>query len=580
MDPRDDQSRYEDAEDLSPEPAEEDDEPKAEVKQPILVEAPAVESWSDYGAPAPPLALGEVSPAGKRPLSTVASLTLVILTVAVVGCLAAAVKLYMDRSAAQGALADAVGSLPGKVALFGAEAMTGQLDTIQQDIAAGRFASAKERLENLRPAPGAAASGTGPASTAPPVNLSPAVEAFFTQHPDLGQKFTGCNAIAKELRDKGQDVQPLRDLRDQIIAAAESGDVPKVTELVDTFAQKVGYKPGQQGPPPGTPPAPPELQAKLQRVGEAFQKARAQGKDLRAAVATMQQAQAAGQAGQYPKADELMDRALRQIAEAKMMPHPPMMRRGPQMIPGGRPGMPGPQPMGLIQGLFGVLQREGPELHAIQEAVEIAATMVLGPNAEQVKTALTAATTSVHHIAQLRSDFERRMRGDQPKQGAGQQSGHQPSGPPAQPNAGESMTMLARQRLVAILRDVRKMPEAQFEKQLGGITNALMGAMVPQRPSAEELAAQEKAGKIKARRGDEAAEARARAKMMIAFQPYQEMTTRKQDTSLVDGYLSRARKGINSGDFVDAEAALDQALKLMHVEPTPDQLNQAIKRTK
>ena len=56
MDPHDDMSRYEDAEGLPPEPAAEDDEPETEAKQPILVTPPAVESWSEYGAPAPALA--------------------------------------------------------------------------------------------------------------------------------------------------------------------------------------------------------------------------------------------------------------------------------------------------------------------------------------------------------------------------------------------------------------------------------------------------------------------------------------------------------------------------------------------
>jgi hypothetical protein len=538
----------------------------------------AVETWEDHNLAAGIEPLGAVE-APPRKVRGLLWAVVVFMTVAFLGCLAASVKLYSDRSAAQVALQSAVTKLPQTIAAYGLDAVSGQLEEIKEDTAAGRFFQADERINNVRPAGGggkAVPKGLLPTPdglTPSTPEVSPTVRAFFDQHTDLAQRFAACGAKAKQLSDQGQDVQPLRDIRDKILAAAEAGDVAQVSSLLDSFAAKAGLKPGE------TAAVPDAVKAKFQHAGQAFQAARGQGKDLRKAAALMQRVQAAGQAGDWKTADELLDRAEAAIASAPRMAHPPMPRMGDRsrlMPPNMAQQGPGPQTPAIVRALIGILQIEDRDLRMVYTAIDNAASAVLGPNADQVKEYLSSAMTTLKGIGSRRRELSRQLNGPQKPRPASQ-SGGTSAGNAAQPTPEQRQGLLVRERIIAMLRAVRKLPEADFQKHGMEIANQLIGAMLPQQPTAEQVAAQERAGAPKSA-AERATEKRVRAKLVIASQPYIEMSSRHLDTTVVDGYLAQARKALNSGAFSQAETAVDQALQAMGITPTQEQVNESVNK--
>lgn len=440
-----------------------------------------------------------------------------------------------------------------------------QLRSVSTDAGAWNFLRAQQKTRALALPPSlqgqmpGAAVGVGPEGLVPPggpgesaPNVTPQAAAFFQEHPDLEQRFTGYADEARALRDQGKDVQPLRVLRQQILDAATQGDLRQVTALLDQFAQGLRELGGSAEPG--------EMQQLLADFQQAFERAQQQGRDPRAAVALMKQAEAAVQAGKRGEAMELARKALAAMRNA------PRGRGGRPAAAHGR-GPAGPPPgraEQILRGVFQMLEQEDRDLAVTHQAVEQALSAQLQDDPRKMREVLATARESLLRLHERRVAFSEALKGKQPAPGP--QTGGPPapgSERPAGPGPGAfQIPHEAVEKFGELLETIRAMSAEEFQAARDNISRKLIGLILGE-PGP---------GKGSVRRPltfppGMSAEDRIREKLRAAQEPYREMKAQGQDVGPLSDLLREAREDLAAGRLVAAEGKVDAALRVLGLLP-------------
>jgi tetratricopeptide (TPR) repeat protein len=360
-----------------------------------------------------------------------------------------------------------------------------QLTMVRQSAGAGNFLAARETAAALALPPGmapaslgtdqdAAGPGAGAApgadNQAPVAGDTPQAEAFFHQHPDLGDRLGAYVEQALALKNAGKDVQPLRDLRTQILNAATAGDAGQVSALLDKVAQGIralGGNPEQKDLP--------QIVADFQK---AYETAHRENRDPRAAVALMNQAEAAAQAGNRAQAAELARQALAAIQRA------PKLREDGTGLPPSGPGPSGPaltQAKRLLSVVMPMVDQEDHDLPAADEAVQQATQALQKNDPAQTRAALAQAQTVLARINQRRQAVGRTLSGQSshPSPAGSHQSQPPPSATqPAAPPA-------AAQKLGELFDRVRGMTPQEYKSVKDQLVQQMVGLLLVGGPAGE-----------------------------------------------------------------------------------------------
>ncbi len=489
----------------------------------------------------------------------------------IIALVAACAYLVVQNRAAAATVAALSSRVPQLLLPTGAlNPLDAQLRSVSADAGAWNFLRAQQKARALAlptglqgQMPGAEV-GPGPEGLMPPggpgesaPNVTPQAAAFFQEHPDLEQRFTAYADEARALRDQGKDVQPLRVLRQRILDAATQGDLRQVRTLLDQFAQGLRELGGsaEQG----------DMQQLLADFQQAFERAQKQGRDPRAAVALMKQAEAAAQAGKRGEAMELARKALAAMRNA------PRGRGGPPPAAGGR-GPAGPPPgraEQILMSVFQMLDEEDRDLAATHQAVEQALSAQLQDDPRRMREVLATARESLLRLHERRVAFSEALKGKQPSPGP------QPGGPPASGSErpvgpGPGTLRIPRQAIEKfgeLLETIRAMNAEEFQAARDNISRKLIG-MILGEPGP---------GEVSARRAltfppGMSAEDRVREKLRAAQEPYREMRAQGKEVGPLSDLLREAREDLAAGRLVAAEGKVDAALRILGLLPQePDE---------
>ncbi len=448
-----------------------------------------------------------------------------------------------------------------------------QLRSVRADAGAGNFLRAQKKAGALAlpaglqgPMPGVGV-GPGPEGLMPPEapgesapTVTPQAAAFFREHPDLEQRFTGYADEARALRDQGKDVQPLRVLRQQILDAATQGDLRQVTALLDQFAQGLRDLGGSaaQG----------DMQQLLTEFQQAFEQAQKQGRDPRAAVALMKRAEAAAQAGKRAEAMELARQALSAMRKApRGGGGSPAAARG--RLPAGPP--PGRAEQ-ILMGVFQMLEEEDRDLAATHQAVEQALSAQLQDDPGKMREVLAKARESLLRLHERRVAFSEALKGKQPPPGP-QAGGPAAGGAPQPTRPGPSALQIPREaieRFGQLLETIRAMSAEEFQAVRDNLSRRLIGMILGEPGPGEDSARRPLTFPP-----GMSAEDRIRAKLRAAQEPYRERRAQGKDVGPLSDLLREAREDLAAGRLVAAEGKVDAALRVLgllppeHEQPPP-----------
>lgn len=437
--------------------------------------------------------------------------------------------------------------------------LAAQLAIVREDAQGHKFLQAKAHAEGLKaPAPSAPASAFvsgGRAATAPEV--TPEMAAFFKAHPDLEQRLSAYSDQARVLRDKGKDVQPLRNLRNEILAAAKAGEAERVTALLNEFGkglEALGVTPAGGDA---------EMRQVLMQAEQAFNRAQQQGRDPSAGMALIKRAEGAMRAGQRDQALALARQGVVALQRA------PRVRRGGATgrAAGSPPGV-AEQVAGMAMGVMGAEERD---LGAVYAAVEEASRATRENNGDQIREILAGARRTLEQIRDRRKAFGTELsRLSPPRPGSHPATGTAPAQPPSAegelpqpPHVPEPV-----ERIAELLDQARGLAADKYgEARLALARQALsillsLGPPAPQGPPAagQSLTPAEQ-------RAAEQAESRVREKLQLLQGPYQERKRAGQDLTQLDALIRAAREALYAGKLAAAEERADAALREVGVLP-------------
>jgi hypothetical protein len=524
-----------------------------------FVMAPEEDTPWGFEPPAPP--------AAPRRGGWLMSILLIVLAVGLVAATGFGVWQYrqgvMTRNAAQQAVALIGTGLP--------QELTARANDIQVDLLAGHsdlatqkiieLGATLDQLKTQAQQPGGTP-GAGGAAPLPPGaydDLPGDARTFFQQHEDMYRRFLEMCAIARDLKEKGANVDELRRMRDAVIEAARLGQVEtvekKMAVMVEQLKEQTG---GGRGP----------LAEKARKVEQAARRAEAQGRDVRPVVALMRKTEEAAAAGNLEQAEKYLDQAMEAVKRA------PRVRRdgrpGFVLRPGGvrqNPLLP------FVQTLLGVMGTEEENLKVVMDQLVAIRGVLVGdkpadatvpapqPDAKQIETLqpmAERALAELQTVAQRRQELAAAM----PGKPGGKQLDRR-IGPRQGPTPEEREGMIARvaERLGTVLDRVRNLSETDYCQQKGALVGEIMRTVLrppeptPPAPAPTAL--------------PKDPEQRVRAKMLEASPVLKQWELAGKDTEAVEALFAEARKALYDKKFDVAEQKVDEARKLLGMDQPP-----------
>lgn len=532
---------------------------------------------------------------------------LAVLAIAVVAAGAAAAKFYWDLAGAHRALVSTATTL---ASLSDATQQRAKLDAVVKQVEGRRYEQAARGLQELAgeiargrrglgamvPGAGMGAPGqgrlfgpSGPGAQEMEAQVPPEAQKFFQSRPELLGRLLALTQAAREMRDGGVDVDQMRKARDQILQAAVRGDENTVRRLIEQFEQAVraeggrlpqrerggrarggrgGRSPGARG---GGPRIPAGAGEKVEEFRKAVEKAMREGRDVRAAMALARQAEQAAVGGNMKQAEELLNKALSALQNAPRGRPPARGRLGAQRGRLGqheRPGrpamapglMPEGGPMNILQMLFNMVRAEDIDLAATYKSLENAFVALREKNQDQIREILSSGKEAMQRISDRRKKVASMIRSPESRP-ANRPQARQRQRPGSAPENLPQQAPLARkplpERLVDFLRQVRKMPEQEFEANAGRLAQVLFSMFMPPKPEGGGLEM------------DEAAADRVRQKLRLAAGPLAQSQVAGEDTSSIDEVFSQARAALYRGDTEQAEKLVDEGLRMLGLLEAP-----------
>jgi len=368
-------------------------------------------------------------------------------------------------------------------------------------------------------------------------DLPDAAKQFFAEHEELWEPFFGFSSALGQLRHAGAPVvEELRVMRGSMIEAARMGRAERVEELLAQAREKLEATTGEE--------LPNALQDKLEVFGRAFGQAQRQRRDVSRAARLAQRSEQAARAGDYERAEALLDEAIEAVKRAPRM-------RAPR-LPAGPRGMP---PMGpevgflrFVADLFaGVMKAEERDLTTVWESINTAADAIRENNAEQIREILGGAVDALRSLGERRREMGRTL--DQAQE---QMRSAAPRQAPSDDER-RQRTEVVLGRISAILARVRELPQEQYEAAREAIARDLLAAMTaPVRTEAPEPAE------------EMTPEQRVRAKMRIAGQIYLQLKSNTDaDMSELDARFDEVRRLIAAHEYEQAEELMDEGVAIM-----------------
>lgn len=390
---------------------------------------------------------------------------------------------------------------------------------------------------------------------------------FFRAREELFRRFLLMCQKARELKAQGVNVDPLRQARDRVIEAARLGQEEHVRqnmgEMAQLLEQTATHTEKQRS----------VLRRKAERLKQALESARQQGRDLRAVMPLVQQAEQAAEAGQLQKAGDLIEQALAAVKRA------PSGRRKEQNVTVMRPGLTlggrRPNPLlPLVRMLLGVMGAEEKNLRVISQQLiglsealahvtppETSSESENGLSAETLKPLVDKAMTEMQTIAQRRQELSKEMQRKLPlaaRRGASARGSSSP--PDSRPSLGrQAIFAILANRLLPVLDRLRSMSAEDYQKQKGALVREIVRAVL-EPPTREQLAAAS-AGQAQRWPADPAQ--RIRAKMLAASKTLLQWQIQGQDTSQIEKLFAQARQALYGGELVEAEKLVDEARVLL-----------------
>jgi hypothetical protein len=467
--------------------------------------------------------------------------------------LAAACAYLAVQNHAAAATVEALTTTAPQLMLQGAaNPLAGQLDLVRQSAHAYNFVTAAKLAQGLKPLTAATSTLGGPSPLAAPApdaatepTVTPEMAAFFKAHPDLEKRLSDYSDQARAARDARQDVQPLRDLRTKILAAAQQGDAVAVSTLLDQFASSLQSLGGGS-------PASADWQGTMTGFQHAFDQAQKAGRDPSRAVALIRQAQTAEKSGQHDQAVALARQALEALKNAPRASGGRSLSRQPS-------GLPPTAAQQVLGATLRLMDAEEQNLSAAYAAIEEALRAMREENQDQIREILADATHNLEQIRDRRQAFSAQLSHlgpAKPRPTAAQ------TPPPAPEPSGPV------EKIADLLDQARKLPADQYkEARLSLARGTLeillsMGPPAPEGPpaSGQSLApAQQHAA--------EQAEARVREKLQLAQGPYEQLKRSGADTTALDTMFREARAALSEGRLAAAEAKADEALRNLRILP-------------
>lgn len=551
-------------------------------------------------------------PEGPPPQDSSGTGLTVVFVILVVGILAAgalAYKMHVDKTEANRALQRAITVMPD---LAGPQAQTvsQQLADVRTALNQGRYDRVISGLESLsvpergtgRPARGArgdeesilpdtdAGLPEGPLPEEAYADLPEDARPFFKSHEDIFKHFAmQCN-VARQMRDEGMDVGDLRQVRDEIIEAARLRQEDRVQELMEKMDGMLREKAGGDRPARQRADMPPQLRKPLQNFADVARQARNERRDIRPAMELLQRAEKAAEGGDMDKAQDLIAKATSAAKDApKMTPRQPQVRRGERRVRIQRPSQ-GRPPQGqqaprvaqiILQGLMGLVSAEEADLAAAYQKIENAKIAIREKNQEQIKEILDKALAHFKRIGQRRRQFNEQTkellaegppeRGERSEEGeaAGpdEETGRPRQRPGTQRSRLEQMKAIVTRGALQIFDRVRSLSDEEYadrKDELAEQVFALLRGRPPQEPKPIVKDVEIKPAETEAEKAE--AEARIRAKMRLAQDPYEKLQASEEDEELLsrlDELFGRARDALYDERYMEAEEFVNEGLRLL-----------------
>ena len=518
-----------------------------------------------------------------------------LLIIALLAAGGAALKLWSDREAAQEALVAAVGTLSWPGGEAGSDA-AGRLRQIREAAADGRYNDVARGLQDVarggpRPQTGEGSRlglslplsgvGTGlPGATGetrmggarpderPPApagaegapQFPPGVMEFLQKHRELGERLGRAGALATQLKERGGDVDRLREIRDSIMEAARLEDADRVATLINDFETELekqvfrltGQRPpgprppaGRRPPPGRGPPRPPrELITTARQVNQAMSKAQAEGKDLRQAMVLFRRADQAGAAGDFGRSLALSKQALRAIAEAESLPPAPELFRNP-----------------LVEMLLDLLRIEDRDLLGVLSSLKESVEDAADKTTHSLSGAIQRASEALSQIGSRRKAFSQRLErvhGGEPLSTSREN---------VEAEVRERMQQ-ARGTVGEMLAQVRQMTDAEFEANTDRVIDEILEAVFPTPGQPQPGSEIEPAAPGAVREFASDISTRVRQKLLIAVGPYlavRDDPLQADLTAQLEELFKRARRLLAAGQYAEAEESTDEGLELLGI---------------
>ena len=540
-----------------------------------FVIAPEDDGAWGFGPPEP---RGRACPHARIRGGWLTSLLLIILAVCLLAATAFGVWQYrqgvMTRNAAQQAMALLGSGAP--------QELTQRIADIQADLTAGRAELATQKIAELRnlltqaqaqPPGGAPGAGAAPLPDEAFKDLPPDAATFFRQHQDMFRRFLEMCTIARELKEKGANVDTLRQMRDAVIEAARLGQLDIVQKKMGVMLAQLRKQTGDGGGPGGGQRA--QLARKVQRLKEAAKRAEAQGRDIRPALLLMKKVEQSFAAGKMDEAIKYVDQALAAVRSAPRVGGGRGFggdRRG-LMLGGGRGGRVNPL-MPFVRTLLGVMTAEEQNLKVVVDQLTQIRSVLVGesgpdttapatpPDSAQIETLKPMAERALAElkiVAMRRQELTRRANGP-------------PGGKPLpqigprqrmSPDERHTLLLIILERLGAVLDRVRSLSDEEYAQQKAGLLREIVETVLRPTPPEQTTPAQTPTVFPKD------PEQRVRAKMLEASKVLKQWELDGKDTKPVEALFAEARKALYDKKFDVAEQKVDEARKLLGLDQQP-----------
>jgi hypothetical protein len=563
----------------TPVPAHDDAEAAPEVTAPVSPipwwEAPAAPESEEPAASAPESPAPQPPPSGKALLVVGLALMLALLGV---GGIAA--KLWYDQTAAQDALLAAVGAIGATVSPDLADTLNPRIAEIRTAISNGQYAEATSRLRHILEGTGKGTTGAGElggplsargAGDATPGatpegqqaqqagQLPPGVMEFFQKHEKLAALFGQANTLGVKLRDSGGDVTRLREIHNQIIAAAQQNDEAGVERLLLQFRDELRVQVAKLGPKsgmtlghgPGTsrpggpgrsgPAAPPaEFLSVLRQVDGAMRQAQTQGKDLRQPMQMLREAEGLARSRNFSAATRAYRNALEAIRNAPELPAEPQLFQNP-----------------LVSMFVNLLQVEDQELAGTLNNLKQTYQAAKADLTQQWTQTLDSTIDVLKKVGARRHVFGERL--EQIRTGKVSTEDLRKT----QEAARQKAQAESRTALEGILDRVQTMKPEDFAAQRTKLVDEILQAVFsPPKAGGQQQPTAVAAPPVVAG----TAEQRVREKLLQAAGPYlkvQQDPTQKELAGRLGQIFGQARELLAAGKAEEAEKLADQGLELL-----------------